>query len=736
MSVLLQTGGITDLNIYLSVWLLCIPAGAFLLLMLLGRTVRKFRGIFATVAMLICFLIAVVIFMQTWGGQVHFGRVEWFRLTYHRIFYAGIYIDSIAALLLVIVTFISFLVHLFSIEYIRGNRDFEKYFAYLSLFTFSMLGIVLADNLLFLFVFWELVGLSSYLLIGFYYQKPSAIYANKKAFIVNRIGDAGFLLGILILYAHFETFNINQLSQAFITPDFYDVFSISETWVIIGGIGLFLGAVSKSAQFPLQVWLPNAMEGPTPVSALIHAATMVAAGVYLLARVFVFLHVDVLTIVAIIGAITTLMGAVAAMKQTDMKRVLAFSTVSQLGYMVMGMGVEAYDAALFHLTTHAFFKACLFLSAGAVIHSMQDIQHKLEEEGRKISFDTQDMRNMGGLRSRMPVTFIAYLVSSLALAGLPFFSGYLSKDAVLSGAFGWADFHDGGWYYLIPLIGFFTSFLTAFYMGRQVLMVFFGQFRLEKYLGISGLFTKVIETPLLMRIPIVLLALLSLGIVFAVNPFDSSSSWFMNVIFTPPSAIVTGFDTTTQWHTQLTGMVEDRHVVSSILSSILVLCGGGLAVFCFKNINETQLRDDQYNSGFTGLSYNNWYLDTIYDKTIVAGTVRIAACSWWLDKMIINRIVDGVAVVYVVLANVLRAIDRYVVDGLIVFVSRMSVLALSRIAKAVDYSLVDGFVLLAVRTTRGAGALLRVRQGGKIQLYIFAAVVGLILLLLWFTYFI
>ena len=284
-----------------------------------------------------------------------------------------------------------------------------------------MIGIIFSSNLIMLFIFWELVGLSSYLLIGFWYEKDSAIKANKKAFLTNRIGDAGFMIGILILYTYTGNLDFDYLIQWFNSEN-----SIPSSWTFVLGLGLFFGCVGKSAQFPLQVWLPDAMEGPTPVSALIHAATMVAAGIYLIARVFFILSDDVLLFIAYTGAITAFMGAIAACTQSDIKKVLAFSTISQLGYMVLALGVGAFDAALFHLVTHAFFKACLFLGSGSIIHSLHHLEHETDTH-----FDPQNMLLMGGLRKKMPLTFITYCIATAALVGVPLFSGFLSKDAIL-----------------------------------------------------------------------------------------------------------------------------------------------------------------------------------------------------------------------------------------------------------------------------------------------------------------
>jgi len=309
----------------------------------------------------------------------------------------GVLIDNISVIMIVVVSLISMLVHFFSIAYMKGDKRYNRYFAYLGIFTFSMNGIVFTHNLLMMYIFWDLVGISSYLLIGFWYEKDSASNAAKKAFIANRVGDVGMFLGILLLFITYHTFTFDkifaQISHGIIPFN-------SGFWLTVTGILIFCGAIGKSAQFPLHVWLPDAMEGPTPVSALIHAATMVAAGVYLIVRVFPLLSGGALEFIAIIGAISALIPATIALTQNDIKKVLAYSTISQLGYMVMGLGVGAYSFAFFHLITHAFFKALLFLGSGSVIYAMH---HE------------QDIRKMGGLRKKMPITYYTFLLATLAI---------------------------------------------------------------------------------------------------------------------------------------------------------------------------------------------------------------------------------------------------------------------------------------------------------------------------------
>ena len=372
--------------------------------------------------------------------------------------------DPMSRLMLLIVTFIGTLVHVFSLVYMRKDKGFSRYFGALSFFVFSMLGIVLSSNLIMMFIFWELVGVSSYLLISHWFDKPAAADAGKKAFITNRIGDVGFLLGILLVWQQAHTVNIASITGQVST---------------LAGLLIFCGAVGKSAQFPLHVWLPDAMEGPTPVSALIHAATMVAAGVYMLCRVMVLFTPDALLIIAWIGAITALLAALMAIQQNDIKRILAYSTLSQLGYMVMAVGCGGTEAAMFHLTTHAAFKALLFLGAGAVIYACH---HE------------QDIWNMGGLRHKLSKTSITFIIGALALAGFPLLSGFFSKDAILMQA----HLNQKPLFY----IGVTVAALTAFYMMRCVLVAFFGKTRTDQA-------KEAHEVPGEMLLPLIILALFS-----------------------------------------------------------------------------------------------------------------------------------------------------------------------------------------------------------------------------------
>ncbi|MEJ2616861.1 MAG: NADH-quinone oxidoreductase subunit L, partial [Ignavibacteriaceae bacterium] len=431
----------------------------------------------------------------TW---IDFGNVPIFKTITFKL---GILLDNIAVIMILAVNLISFVVHLFSIDYMKGDKRYSRYFAYLGIFTFSMSGIVFTHNFLMMYIFWELVGLSSYLLIGFWFEKKSASDAGKKAFIVNRIGDIGMLLGILIVFTTYHTFSFHEIFTAIANGHL--PFN-SETGLTITGILLFCGAVGKSAQFPLHVWLPDAMEGPTPVSALIHAATMVAAGVFFITRIFTMLTGDALLVIAVIGALSAFIPATIALTQNDIKKVLAYSTISQLGYMIMALGVGAYQYAFFHLIAHAFFKASLFLGSGSVIHAMH---HE------------QDITKMGGLRKKMPVTYITFVVASLALSGIPLTSGFLSKDGILLGSYAFASL-TGYWFF--PFIGFLVAILTALYMFRAIIIAFHGKPRDE------GKYAHVHESSFNMLLPLIVLSGLSIFIWYTPNPFGPEQGWFFS----------------------------------------------------------------------------------------------------------------------------------------------------------------------------------------------------------------
>ena len=455
--------------------LLFLPLLATLIITFASRQNRKLSAQISLGAVGIGFFLSAWLFVQhllngSAGAQ---STATWMAAGPLQIQF-GVRLDSLSILMLLVVTGVGGLIHWYSQAYMAGDKGYSRYFACLSFFIFAMLGVVLATNFIQMFIFWELVGVSSYLLIGFWFEKPAAADASKKAFLTNRIGDFGFLLGILMIWGLAGTLNFEALQSRLATnPEMLGGLAT------IAGLLIFCGAVGKSAQFPLHIWLPDAMEGPTPVSALIHAATMVAAGVYMLCRAFPLFTPEALTVIAWIGGVTALLAALMALQQDDVKRILAYSTLSQLGYMVMAIGVHAPAAAIFHLTTHAFFKALLFLGAGSIILAL----------GHK-----QDIWKMGGLRARMPTTYRTFLIGTLALCGLFPLSGFFSKDAVL------AAVAEGN-----PVlfgIGILVVSLTACYMFRLFLVVFFGSPR-------SNAAAQAVESPGTIRWPLVILAVAS-----------------------------------------------------------------------------------------------------------------------------------------------------------------------------------------------------------------------------------
>jgi NADH-quinone oxidoreductase subunit L len=599
--------------------------------MFLGKRLTRGGDWLETGIMFIALALSVLVLIQKLGIEgalnfnftwVDFGDVP---LVDHLQIKLGIMIDNLSAIMMVVVCLVSSLVHLFSIGYMKGDIRYSRYFAYLGIFTFSMLVIVLTNNLFTMYVGWELVGLSSYLLIGHWYEKKSASDAAKKAFIVNRIGDIGMFTGIMILFFTFKTFGFMEIFDALGKGT---IPMGSEAWLTAAGILIFCGAVGKSAQFPLHVWLPDAMEGPTPVSALIHAATMVAAGVYLIARTFPLMTADALMVIAYIGAITAFISATIAIAQNDIKKVLAYSTISQLGYMVMGLGVGAYTAGFFHLTTHAMFKAGLFLGSGSVIHAMH---HALHHAGDHHT-DPQDIRNMGGLKKKMPITFFTFLMYTLAISGVPLTSGFLSKDAILAGtlAFGTLTGH-----YLIPVVGFLVAGLTAFYMFRIVILTFFGEHKDHHR------FEHIHESPAVMVIPLIIFAILSFFAFYSLNPIDADGGWFYHAIERPESVVPAGVQAP---HAEtFEHAVHEAHVPAMALS--LIVAGLGILI-AFATYHWKKIDADAWAQRF-GWVYrallNKWKFDEFYGAVFVGGTLGLTKMLRWFDSTVIDGLVNGSA---------------------------------------------------------------------------------------------
>lgn len=615
----------------------------------------------------------------------------------------GILNDRLAATMLIVVTLVSFLVHLFSSEYMRAPSmhagRLNRYYAFLGLFTFSMLGIVLANNLLMIYIFWELVGVSSYLLIGFWHERPGPQYASRKAFIVNRVGDIGMFAGIMILYAAYGTFELTPIFEAIAAGQL--PFG-SQEWLTAAGILLFCGAVGKSAQVPLNVWLPDAMEGPTPVSALIHAATMVAAGVYLTARIFPLLTGGAMMTIAVVGAATALIAATIALVQWDIKKVLAFSTVSQLGYMILALGVGAWKAAVFHLVTHAAFKACLFLGAGSAIHAMH---HAMEHAGDHHS-DPQDMRNMGGLGKAMPWTFRTTLIATLAISGVPLFSGFMSKDEILAGAWAFGNVTGSLLADAVAVVGFVVAGMTAFYMVRMLLLTFGGAPRRP------DLVSHAHENRAVMTLPLVVLAVLSLWIPFGANPIDPSSGWFLSSWLSAPAAVVPAdaAPVPPEGGKAFPVLLEEAvhglhaggipHVISlpALVSLAVASCGILLA---WVGYGRRRANPDVEWSEYSGLRrflFRRWYQDELYERVFpVAFTQYVSRVIAWFDRNVVDGVINGIGWFGEWWGRFTGAFDRLVVDGA-----------------------VNG----AAGGTQFLGLLLRTLQTGKIQTYVLYVVVG------------
>jgi NADH-quinone oxidoreductase subunit L len=502
----------------------------------------------------------------------------------------GLKLDALSLMMLLIVTGVGGAIHIYSYGYMDHDRSKARFFAFLSLFTFSMLGIVLANNFLMMFIFWELVGVSSYLLIGFWFEKPSAGDAAKKAFITNRLGDFGFLAGILMVWGLLGSLNFGVLQTAMLANP--AALGVGAT---IAGLLVFCGAVGKSAQFPLHVWLADAMEGPTPVSALIHAATMVAAGVYMLCRTLFLYNADALHVIAYIGGFTALLAALIAIQQNDIKRIIAYSTLSQLGYMVMAVGLNGPTPAMFHLTTHAFFKALLFLSAGSVILGMH---HE------------QDIWQMGNIRKKMPITFWTFLIGALALSGIPPFSGFYSKDSILAQALEQKN-------YLLFAVAVFVAALTAFYTFRLFFVVFFGKDK-------SDHAKHAHESPLVMTLPLVVLA------VFA------AIGGFIGITNNYGSQFVADHETLSVAQQFLEPL---RTPVPMLIGIGVALLGIFLAFALYKNASSDPL-PAKLGALSTAMK-NRFYFDEFYAATFIRAHDFLAAVADWIDRWILEGAIIG-----------------------------------------------------------------------------------------------
>ncbi|HWR81700.1 MAG TPA: NADH-quinone oxidoreductase subunit L [Candidatus Deferrimicrobium sp.] len=546
----------------------------------------------------------------------------------------GYLLDPLSAVMILVVSGVGFLIHVYSVGYMRHDASYGRYFAYLNLFTFAMLTLVLADSFVLMFVGWEGVGLCSYLLIGFWFERKSASDAGKKAFIVNRIGDFGFLIGMFIIFWEVGSLHFGTVMHA--APS---VFAAGGALITTACILLFVGAVGKSAQIPLFVWLPDAMEGPTPVSALIHAATMVTAGVYMIARAsaLFMLAPDALMVVAIVGAVTAFFAATIGLAQNDIKRVLAYSTISQLGYMFLACGVAAFSAGIFHLMTHAYFKALLFLGAGAVIHALSG---------------QQDMRRMGGLRKYLPVTYWTFLIATLAIAGIPGFSGFFSKDDIL-----WKAFSSNAGGTLLWMLGFATAGLTAFYMFRLFYLTFHGRERMDDHAR-----SHLHEAPGSMSIPLVALAVLSViggwvGLPHVLGFTNHFEHWLAPVFAQGGHAV--------ESHAPAAAAANAGMEMLMMVAAIgFVLFSVWLASLIYNRKPElaTSARERLY--GLHRVLLNKYYVDEIYAAIIVRPVVYLSLFLWRIvDVIFIDGLINGLARLYGDVSEALRGLQSGQVRG-------------------------------------------------------------------------
>lgn len=581
--------------------LILLPFFGFLINGLVGKKLPKnISGGLGALTVLGSFLLSVVYFLKIKnGGKIEGDVFEWISFGTTKITF-GLLLDQLSTLWLLIITGIGFLIHVYSIGYMHEDENFSRFFAYLNLFIFFMLLLVLGNNLLVMFIGWEGVGLCSYLLIGFWYKNQPYNDAAKKAFVMNRIGDLGFLIGIFFTLFYFGTLDYATLQTTVASGEF-------PHWLfVVITLALFIGAMGKSAQLPLYTWLPDAMAGPTPVSALIHAATMVTAGIFMIARTnFLFsLAPETLHFIAWIGAATALFAATIGVLQNDIKKVLAYSTVSQLGLMFLAMGVGAYESGVFHVTTHAFFKACLFLGSGSVIHALAG---------------EQDIRNMGGLRKKMPITFWTFLLSSIAIAGIPPFAGFFSKDEILANVFEHSK--------LLWVIGSLASLLTSFYMFRLVFLTFFGSFR-----GTHEQEHHLHESPASITLPLVILAVLAVvGGALGLPEFISHTHWLKSYL------------------TPILGEAAHGHAELStelaLMGLATVLAFVGLAVAYVLYVSKKSLPAQEGTlKGFASLVYDKYRIDELYNVVFVKPISHLSDLFYLVvDRKIVDGIVEGLA---------------------------------------------------------------------------------------------
>jgi len=661
-----------------NLWLIpALPLLAAGLSSLLKQSQRRAAASLAIGSLAISFLLSCCAFAATLHSPTHgevfrqFQNFTWLQFGESSL-RLGWVLDPLTAIMLVMVTFVGLLIFIYSVGYMAHDENFTRFFCFLALFAAAMLGIVISNNLLLLFISWELVGLASYLLIGFWYHKPSAAAAAKKAFITTRIGDIGFFIGILWLYSQTGTLlfydNGNGCLEASALTKLVFATTLGGMMVSTAiALLIFCGAIGKSGQFPLHVWLPDAMEGPTPVSALIHAATMVAAGVFLVARVYPIFDAELVTgltydsvlppvsvalqVVTWVGAITAVFAALIAVAQTDIKRILAYSTVSQLGFMMIGLGVGGVAVGMFHLITHAFFKALLFLGAGSVIHGCHE---------------EQDIRRMGGLKKFMPVTFATYAIGMMALSGVPlFFSGFWSKDEILHAAHNWSVSQ-------IPFyLAAFGALLTAFYMTRQVCYVFFGNRRSRREeahsnseLGAQNSERKSEplhvgscemhvphESPRVMTVPLVILAMFTILLVIIGTP---AWPWF--------ETYLSGHHTTFDF-----ARLFEWEILSTMLLSVVIVAvgiGSAWAIYSKISLKPAEALDplEKIQPGVFNLLRNKFYIDELYENTVLLLNTTLTKLADWLDRIVWGGIVRAFSSLTVGLSWFSRTVDEEVVN--------------------------------------------------------------------------
>ncbi|MDR5693898.1 MAG: NADH-quinone oxidoreductase subunit L [Armatimonadota bacterium] len=628
-------------------WLIpLLPAVAFVLIIFLGRRLPGEGAYVAIGAIALSALLALGVFVQVLGGARYETLLSWAPIG-ERSIEVGFLIDPLASMMLVLVGVIATLIQIYSIGYMHGDPRYPRFFAYLSLFSGSMLLLTIANNFLVIYVAWELVGLCSYLLIGFWFERPAAARASLKAFLVTRVGDFFMFLGILLLFFTLGTLHFGTIFEK------VEAGELAGPLLTLAAILVYGGAVGKSAQIPLHVWLPDAMEGPTPVSALIHSATMVAAGVYLVARTYpIFFHApDALRTVALIGALTALMAATIGIAQDDIKRVLAYSTISQLGYMMLGLGVLGYSAGVFHMMTQAVFKSLLFLAAGSVIHAMH----------------TNDIKEMGGLRETMPITYWTFLIGGLALAGIPPFAGFWSKDEILLEAF-----HRDK---VLFALGLVAAFFTSFYIFRVIFYTFFGQQRTHT--------AHPHESPPVMTIPLVILATGATFIGFVGAPFLGSP--FQHFI-----------------HFEGAGEPAVDVLLMAVSVGVGLLGVLAAALLYYWRVLSSETLKQRLRPLYL-LVKNKYYWDEFYLAVIVKPGLALAKLLFRFDLGVIDGIVNAVGYLFVILSRLYRIFDLYVVDGIVNLV---------------------GWV------TKTVGSALRYIQTGRAENYLLAIALGVLVLVM------